>query len=671
MGTKISDFPVAVTPLSGSELVPIVQLGGTVKTTVDNLSAAALVALSPQLADKLSTSGGEITANSSTPALSITQTGTGGCLLVEDSNSPDASPFVVSSNGSVGIGTAAPVTNLEVNSQVLASARFFSSDNQVDLRVSASGGSENLGTITTLSNHGLALKTAGAEKVRIDTNGNVGIGVTSPAAKLDVAGNLAISGSTSAFSIANTTAAPTVIRLNRSTAGVDKKNWELAFLNDGVDQNAFAIRAVDDSVNFIDTALEINKKTTGFGIDNIQFFTNGVQRALFTSTGSVIFGPQTSSDAQCLINGTSNTIVSTRVQNLGTATTSSSRFEADFGSSTFRASFGAQTSLSATFGLIEISSGMNGGLRFNTVSTANPFIFQGNGTEVMRITGTGTIGIGITSPVTKLDISNATSADARFLCGAVDGRAISVNTGFFVGTNSSHDASLMTNGFSRLRIDSSGRVAIGVSGDLSTAAMGLFVNNGSIGVATGIGNYGVNALQFGYASGNALITASTNATAFGSAIQFFTNYNFGVVSEKMRLSPLGDLGIGTTNVTQVGLHIAKPSGNSAGMRAQCGNESAMFYFNDTEGLLINSSTNSTANSIRLLFAGTEAFRFTYGTCFGIGTSVFGTNANRTLAIANTGFPPQSSPTGVGQIYVEAGALKYRGANGTITTIAVS
>jgi hypothetical protein len=40
-----------------------------------------------------------------------------------------------------------------------------------------------------------------------------------------------------------------------------------------------------------------------------------------------------------------------------------------------------------------------------------------------------------------------------------------------------------------------------------------------------------------------------------------------------------------------------------------------------------------------------------------------------LSIANAGTVPTSNPTGGGILYVEAGALKYRGSSGTITTIA--
>jgi hypothetical protein len=52
---------------------------------------------------------------------------------------------------------------------------------------------------------------------------------------------------------------------------------------------------------------------------------------------------------------------------------------------------------------------------------------------------------------------------------------------------------------------------------------------------------------------------------------------------------------------------------------------------------------------------------------GIGTGIFGTNAAKVIGIAN-GTAPTSSPAGMGQLYVENGALKYRGSSGTVTTI---
>jgi len=54
--------------------------------------------------------------DSSSPALKITQTGSGPVVLFEDSTSTDSTPFVITSSGNVGIGTTAPTAGLHVAS---------------------------------------------------------------------------------------------------------------------------------------------------------------------------------------------------------------------------------------------------------------------------------------------------------------------------------------------------------------------------------------------------------------------------------------------------------------------------------------------------------------------------------------------------------------------------
>lgn len=55
---------------------------------------------------------------------------------------------------------------------------------------------------------------------------------------------------------------------------------------------------------------------------------------------------------------------------------------------------------------------------------------------------------------------------------------------------------------------------------------------------------------------------------------------------------------------------------------------------------------------------------------GLGTASFGASAANVFAMAN-GTAPSTSPAGIGQLYVAAGALCYRGSSGTVTTIAVA
>lgn len=69
-------------------------------------------------------------------------------------------------------------------------------------------------------------------------------------------------------------------------------------------------------------------------------------------------------------------------------------------------------------------------------------------------------------------------------------------------------------------------------------------------------------------------------------------------------------------------------------------------------------------------SGTERMRLDDTGNLGLGVSAFGTSAAKVLGLANA-TAPSTSPAGMGQLYVEAGALKYRGSSGTITTIAAA
>jgi hypothetical protein len=71
---------------------------------------------------------------------------------------------------------------------------------------------------------------------------------------------------------------------------------------------------------------------------------------------------------------------------------------------------------------------------------------------------------------------------------------------------------------------------------------------------------------------------------------------------------------------------------------------------------------STGGSTRFYISGVGNFGFT--------ATSWGTNAVGVISIGN-GTAPTTSPAGIGQLYVEAGALKFRGSSGTVTTIAAA
>ena len=126
----------ASTPLAGTEVLPIVQSGSTVKATVANIVGAGT---SPGSFTNITGSANAIISvtDNTNAALRITQLGTGNALLVEDTTNPDSSPFVIDQAGDVIIGATSSVAGLsavksplQVNNAADIAAAFtrFSND---------------------------------------------------------------------------------------------------------------------------------------------------------------------------------------------------------------------------------------------------------------------------------------------------------------------------------------------------------------------------------------------------------------------------------------------------------------------------------------------------------------------------------------------------------------
>lgn len=93
---------------------------------------------------------------------------------------------VDSSNNRVGIGTTSPLRTLHVNSgSTNVVARFESTDNIGAIELKDNGGSAEIGC----NNNDLVFFPAGAEKARLTSGGNFGIGVTNPNTIFEVGSN--------------------------------------------------------------------------------------------------------------------------------------------------------------------------------------------------------------------------------------------------------------------------------------------------------------------------------------------------------------------------------------------------------------------------------------------------------------------------------------------------
>ena len=163
-----------------------------------------------------------VSVSSATNAVRITQTGTGNALVVEDAANPDSSPFVVDTNGNLGMGTTSPAGRVDIQSNDNSAQQcYFRNSNAgssafsilnlgndssatafrllVPSSTGTSFGGANSANLVNSLNSPMTFWTNNTERMRIDATGNVGIGTTSAGSKLDVKGTLRLSGATSGY----------------------------------------------------------------------------------------------------------------------------------------------------------------------------------------------------------------------------------------------------------------------------------------------------------------------------------------------------------------------------------------------------------------------------------------------------------------------------------------
>ena len=169
-----------------------------------------------------------------------------------------------------------------------------------------------------------------------------------------------------------------------------------------------------------------------------------------------------------------------------------------------------------------------------------------------------------------------------------------------------------------------------------------------------------------------LIRGITGQTANLFEIQNFAGTTITSVSSGGSITLAGNGTFGTgSGLGRLTAVVGTPTNIGAVIRGAASQSANLQEWQNSAGTVLNSITAGGQfrtsgiagldGSSAMLFAGGRSIQLFSGTnSLGGGAGVLG--------IANAGTVPSSNPTGGGILYVEAGALKYRGSSGTITTL---
>ena len=269
----------------------------------------------------------------------------------------------VDSTGNVGIGTTNPSEKLDVVGRVRGERFRTTTGGSASFAAYYFLGDSDTGTFQP-TNNTFGITTAGSERMRILANGNVGIGTTSPGAKLHVAYS-----NSSVYSTTSPSGDLVVSRHN--TSNVDNQTVGIRFDTTGfagTTTGQAAIQAIQPSnLSSADLAF-LTRNNATFG-----------ERMRITSTGDVGIG--TDSPSQKLtVEG--NIELGTGGYIYGDTTTSYLRLNTAVGS------------------LLGYSNAY--------IGLGPSFVYNIGGSEKFRIeSSTGNVGIGTTSPDSKLDIEDS------------------------------------------------------------------------------------------------------------------------------------------------------------------------------------------------------------------------------------------------------------------------
>jgi hypothetical protein len=301
----------------------------------------------------------------------------------------------------------------------------------------------------------IAFTEGGAESMRIDSSGNVGIGTSSPAYKLDVA---AVSG-----------------------IGVSSAQPKITFNDTGTSSHTASVFLGGASlVHTVDPFSVVANSNQTFVVD-------GAERMRIDSGGNVGIGTTTP-----------NKSTSSKAVTVNNAS-----------------GYVAYEIAVADAEVWRIASNGSAGV-FDVTAGTQPRLFWTNGSERMRIDSSGNVGIGTSSPGVQFEVYNASTARIRVNSATSTSDFAQAGTSLFVSNNANGPMILQTNNTERMRIDDSGNLLVGTTSavavqnnnSLVVRALGDTTQNHANGTASGSGY-----LIFGYNAGTIGSITQSGTTA--------------------------------------------------------------------------------------------------------------------------------------------------------------